>query len=78
MTPQEKAWNLFESYINSLLDVGLYRDDVKNKAINCALLCVKEIESYKEQIEKEYDEDLYLAYEQENYWKEVIQELHKL
>lgn len=43
MTPEEKAWDLFEQHTEQLLDVGIYRDDVKSNALRCALITVKEI-----------------------------------
>jgi len=43
MTEEEKAWELMEKYIEQLLDVGLYRDDVKNNALRCAEIAVDEM-----------------------------------
>ncbi len=43
----------------------------KYAAKQCALICVDEIEGYRKQIEYEYKEDLYHAYNQEEFWQQV-------
>jgi len=43
MNAEDKARELVDKYIELLLDVGLYRDDVLNNAKNCADLAVDEI-----------------------------------
>jgi hypothetical protein len=43
MNAEDKARELVDKYVELLLDVGLYRDDVLNDAKNCADLAVDEI-----------------------------------
>ena len=72
MTPREKAKELVDK-INSANKHLNY-----SRAKTIALLCVDEIELYRKQIENEYDEDLYHAYGQEEYWVDVRQEVSLL
>jgi len=71
MNAEEKAWDLMERYINLLLDVGLYRDDVKNNALRCADTAVDEILNDNPNI---YDSDRL----NHKYWKEVKREISLL
>jgi len=71
MNAEEKAWDLMERYINLLLDVGLYRDDVKNNALRCADTAVDEILNDNPNI---YDSDRL----NHKYWKEVKAQLDLL
>jgi len=71
MTAEQKAWDLMEKYIDLLLDVGLYRDDVKNNALRCAELTVDEILNDNPNI---YDSDRL----NHKYWKNVKKEIDKL
>ena len=64
MNAKEKAWDLVDKYVELLLDVGLYRDDVLNDARNCAYLAVDEILNDNPNI---YDSDRL----NHNYWKTV-------
>ena len=74
-TPKEKANELIERFVN--VDINL-SDFTMYHAKKCALICVDEIELYRKQIEKEYNEDLYHAYGTEEYLQEVKQEIEKL
>ena len=71
MNAEEKAWDLMEKYIDLLLDVGLYRDDVKNNALRCAELAVDEILNDNPNI---YDSDRL----NHGYWKKVREQLDLL
>ena len=78
MTAKEKAKDLVNRFF---IEVdSYYVEDIVSqpKAKQCALVCVDEIELYREQIEDEYNEDLYHAYGVEEYWQEVKQEINKL
>jgi len=77
MTPREKAKELVDKFLNEMpkyMQGKLGRETAKESA----LICVKEIELYRRQIEREYDEDLYHAYGIEEYWQEVRQEISLL
>lgn len=77
MTPKQKAKELVNEFLDEMpkyLQGKLGRETAKKSA----LICVKNIELYKKQIEREYDEDLYHAYGVEGYWLEVVIEIHKL
>ena len=71
MNAEEKAWYLMDKYIELLLDVGLYRDDVKNNALRCAELTVDEILNDNPNI---YDSDRL----NHRYWREVKEQLSLL
>ena len=75
MIPKEKAKELCARASEIL---GYYKYDISEEVKDVALLCVKEIELYRRQIERQYDQDLYGAYYVEEYWKEVRKEINKL
>lgn len=77
MTAKDKAKDLVDKFFNEMpkyLQGKLGRETAKESA----LICVKEIELYRRQIEREYDEDLYHAYGVEEYWREVRKEINKI
>jgi|GEM_PF-1343875 hypothetical protein len=81
LTPREKANDLVDQYRMILMD----EDTDCGNEILCTLIAIKnahiavdEIEFYRKQIEDEYDEDLYHAYGQEEYWNQVKKELESL
>lgn len=71
MNAEEKAWDLVNKYVELLLDVGLYRDDVLNNARNCADLAVDEILNDNPNI---YDSDRL----NHKYWKTVKEHIYLL
>lgn len=79
MTPEEKAFELTEKYVDQLLDVGKHRSDVLNTSKQCALIAVEEVihkvqsTQWLEENNQKFDKD----YTQE-YWMEVKQEISKL
>lgn len=68
---EDKARELVDKYVELLLDVGLYRDDVLNNAINCAELAVDEILNDNPNI---YDSDRL----NHKYWKNVKEHIRLL
>ena len=74
MTPKEKAKELLQKAYELDRNLRTARHICKL----WVLLCIDEIELYRKQIEREYDEDLYHAYEQEEYWQEVRREVSLL
>lgn len=68
---EDKARELVDKYVELLLDVGLYRDDVLNNAMNCAELTVDEILNDNPNI---YDSDRL----NHKYWKTVKEHIRLL
>lgn len=76
ITPKEKAKELIKKFIEidiNTIECGHWM--CIEGAKYCALISIDELELYRNQIEKEYNEDLYHAYGQEEYWQEVKQEI---
>ena len=65
--PKEKAKELFNKFSCLVTASDEEIKDIVNASIT-------EIELYRRQIEREYDEDLYHAYKTEEYWKKVKSE----
>jgi len=86
MKPEEKAKQLvekFKNHVNPYVGSGMLSNTHDDETIlwqskECALIIVDEIELYRSQLEKEYDEDFYHAYGIEDYWQEVKKEIEKL
>ncbi len=70
MTPQEKAIELVDNYDETLTYL-----ESKNKAKQCALIAVDEINKVYESL----DEDADIMFKKElNYWQDVKQEIELL
>ena len=78
MTPKQKAKELVERFKAKVEFEIMPESTNMFNAKECALICVDEIEKYRKVLEDEYDEYFYYAYNQEEYWQEVKQEINKL
>lgn len=78
MKAREKAKQLVELYLNKIIELAYAETKSLELAKESALLCVSEINLYRKQLEEEYDEDFYHAYETEEYWLQVEEEINIL
>lgn len=71
MKPELKAKQLVELYLNKIIELAYAETKSLELAKESALLCIEEINLYRKQLEKEYDEDFYHYNDYEEYWEKV-------
>lgn len=71
MGPREKARELFQIYLNILLDAESDKQEIDEAAKKCALIAVDEIL-------KAVESDWSFMEVRQDYWREVKQEIEKL
>ena len=76
MTPKEKAKELYYKYWDMLYELSdrVIPTEISEQAKQCALICVDEILKSLNNIEGQHS----TLYEEEDYFKEVKQEIEKL